>query len=430
MHRRPSTRALLLAILLLVGIAGLPSAFAEETASRSNQVPAREAFDLLFPEPTSARDVYQALGDAFGVQMLFDPKLRDSKISIKIHGTTLPGALNKLNHMTGYFATAVDQGTLMIAEDTPQNHRTYERQVVQTFHLENIPIKDAMTMIRSLVGAKNVAASEALNGLVVRDTAAKVAVMERILQTIDRHQAEVAVEAEVLYLGGGERRAYGDRISPQELERLRSASRSLMSQEISVLENDTGRWALKDQLPAQVGDEARFLDVGLFLELRPRVHATSDEVTLELSFSLSDGDPGAGAALTTRSVESGARLASGETFLLSGVTLGADSGQEPSWLASRFDLPEGPGEVVVALTPRIVRGTGFTPSDLAAICVGTETHIELCDAGELQRAAWVNGPAPLTFRGEDTPLDDEAREEVRDRLRERLKNLPRGVEKE
>jgi len=41
----------------------------------------------------------------------------------------------------------------------------------------------------------------------------------------------------------------------------------------------------------------------------------------------------------------------------------------------------GPGEVVLVLTPRIVRGPGFTESDLLALCVGTETQIELCGRG-------------------------------------------------
>ena len=50
-----------------------------------------------------------------------------------------------------------------------------------------------------------------------------------------------------------------------------------------------------------------------------------------------------------------------------------------SWLSSRFDLPPGAGEVVVTLTPRIVRGPGFAASDLASICIGTETRVKLCD---------------------------------------------------
>lgn len=295
-----------------------------------------------------------------------------------------------------------------------------EPQVMRTFHLENMALKDAMIMVRSLVGAKHVAASEALNGLVVRDTAGKVEVMEKLLATIDKPQAEVALDVDVLYLPGGRSGlAAGDsRLSAAELTSLRQSARSLMRQEISILENDTASWALKDQI---VVHESYF-DVGFELKAQPRVHAASDEVTLRLAFKLSDGEPGAGAVISNRDFESGTRLRSGETFLLSGLTVGTATGSQSSWLTSRFGLPAGPGEVILALTPRIIRGPGFTASDLATICVGTRNHVALCGQAELSKM--LTSKVTTASLGSELAKDEEKnREAVRQRLRQRLRSL-------
>ena len=89
---------------------------------------------------------------------------------------------------------------MIIADDTPQNRRNYEDQVIQTFFLDNAEVKDVMTMVRSLIGAKHVAANEQLNAIVLRDTADKVKVAEQIILTNDKAKAEVVVDVELLQI--------------------------------------------------------------------------------------------------------------------------------------------------------------------------------------------------------------------------------------
>lgn len=371
------SRALTLAILFFLA-AGSYNAFAENSGS----------VDLAFPEPTSAFGIYRAVGKAFGLRVIFDPKLRDTKLEIELVGTSAAQAFHILTASAGHFAAVLDEKTVVIAEDTPQNRHTYETQVVSPFHLENMELKEAMTLLRSLLGAKNLTVNEALNGLVMRDTAAKVRVAERILAAVDKPRGEVAVGVEVFYLRGeAPHRGSGDyRLSAGEVGELRRSARRLTSQELAILENDRGSWSLKDSLDFPGDGESTHVGVGFELQVRPRLHPASDEVTLDLRLALSDLTEGAKlgvekveAAVSTHNVESGVRLRSGETFLFTGLAVGPFAEKETSWLASRFDLPAGPGEVVLALTPRIVRGPGFSESDLAAICVGTEVAIALCD---------------------------------------------------
>ena len=53
-------------------------------------------------------------------------------------------------------------------------------------------------MLRSLVGAKNVAANDQLNAIVLRDSADKVKVAETIIGTNDKSRGEVVVDVDVL----------------------------------------------------------------------------------------------------------------------------------------------------------------------------------------------------------------------------------------
>ena len=57
-----------------------------------------------------------------------------------------------------------------------------------------------MTMLRSLVGAKSVAANDQLNAIALRDTADKVKVAESIIRTNDKSRGEVVVDVELLQI--------------------------------------------------------------------------------------------------------------------------------------------------------------------------------------------------------------------------------------
>jgi len=347
--------------------------------------------DLDFPEPTPAVNVYRAWGKAAGVKVIFDPELRDRRIFIELEDVRADRALDTLTRAAGHFATALDEGTVLIAEDTPQMRRTYEKQVVRTFHLENLPLPDAMTLVRTMVGAKSVVAHEGLNSLVVRDTAAKVEVIGEILRRVDKPRGEVAVRVDLLFLDSDALARWSAEANPiaaEERAALMRSARRLTGQELSVLDGDSGRWVLEDKLAiASAGTDVSFINVGFELKVEPRVHAASDEVTLEVAVAATDATRGGPPATSSRNVESGMRIRSGDGVLVAGLQKPA-TGETGSWLASRFDLPAGPGEVVLVLTPRIVRGPGFSESDLLALCVGTETEIALCgreEAGSVAR---------------------------------------------
>ena len=176
-----------------------------------------EPIDLDFPEPVSIQKIYQALGRAFGINVLFDPKLRDQDISITLREVNAQDALEILMRTAGHFYKVLDEHSIIVVADTPQNRRNYEDLIIQTFFLSNSDVKDVMAMLRSLVDARKIASNEELNAIVLRDTADKVKVAERIIRANDKAKAEVVVDVELLLLNSNALRELGVSLSSYQV---------------------------------------------------------------------------------------------------------------------------------------------------------------------------------------------------------------------
>ncbi|HEY4561689.1 MAG TPA: secretin N-terminal domain-containing protein, partial [Thermoanaerobaculia bacterium] len=168
---------------------------------------------LEFPQPVSLFSIYRALGQAFGINVLFDPNLRDQEISIDLKDVTAQAALETLMRAAGHFYKVMDEHSIIIAQDTPQNRRTYEDLVIQTFFLSNADLKETLTILRSLIDARKIATNEQLNAIILRDTADKVKVAERIIEANDKSKAEVVVDIELLQINSQKLRDLGVALS-------------------------------------------------------------------------------------------------------------------------------------------------------------------------------------------------------------------------
>ncbi|HEV7785642.1 MAG TPA: secretin N-terminal domain-containing protein, partial [Thermoanaerobaculia bacterium] len=175
---------------------------------RSNQ-----PISLEFPQPVSLFSIYRALGQAFGINILFDPNLRDQEIGLDLKDVTAQAALETLMRTAGHFYKVMDEHSIIIAQDTPQNRRTYEDLVIQTFFLSNADVKETLTILRSLIDARKIAVNDQLNAIILRDTVDKVKVAERIIESNDKAKAEVVIDVELLQINSGRLRELGTALS-------------------------------------------------------------------------------------------------------------------------------------------------------------------------------------------------------------------------
>ncbi|HEV2855437.1 MAG TPA: secretin N-terminal domain-containing protein [Thermoanaerobaculia bacterium] len=462
---------------------------------RSNQ-----PISLEFPQPVSIFSIYRALGKAFGINVLFDPNLRDQEIAIDLKDVTAQAALETLMRAAGHFYKVMDEHSIIIAQDTPQNRRTYEDLVIQTFFLSNAEVKDMLTILRSLIDARKIATNEQLNAIILRDTADKVKVAERIIEANDKSKAEVVVDVELLQINTGRLRDLGVNLSNYAVTQTLDLGQSsggtgtgttggtttpsgvrlsdlefinqsnwfltlpnfiytfiksntdaqlLAKPQLRITEGEKASLVIGDRRPIPLttfntqnaGNNGgiipitsfQYQDVGIRIDIEPRVHH-NQEVTLKIKVEVSNvngsvsSPSGDQPIIGTRTIDSVIRLQDGETNFLAGL-IRTDESSNDQGLPGLSEIPvlgrlfskkrsEGQRtDVILTLTPHIIRNAEITEEDLEPIWVGTEANITF-RGGSPRVESDVEGPFDAT---EGTP------EEIQDAIRRRLQRLPRGL---
>jgi general secretion pathway protein D len=461
---------------------------------RSNQ-----PISLEFPQPVSIFQIYRALAQAFGINVLFDPNLKDQDIAIDLKDVTAQAALETLMHAAGHFYKVIDEHTILIAADTPQNRRTYEDLVIQTFFLSNAEVKEMTTILRSLIDAKKLATNDQLNAIILRDTADKVKVAEKIIETNDKSKAEVVVDVELLQInttrmtdlgialsqysigqtldtgnttttggtGGTGGSTTGGALRVSDIPFLNQSNwlltvpsfvynfakqvgeaQLLAKPQLRITEGQKANLVIGDKVPIPlttfntsntIGGSIvpitsfQYQDVGIKIEIEPRVHH-NQEVTLKVKIEVSNLGSNVSfngqtqPTIGTRTFDTTIRLQDGETNFLAGL-IRTDDSKSDRGIPGLSDLPiigrlfsdkshtSDRTDVILTLTPHIIRNAEITEADLLPIWVGTEANVSF--RGTSARAeSEVEGP----FEGnEGTP------EEVQDAIRRRIQRLPRGL---
>ncbi len=426
---------------------------------------------LNFPKPKPVKEIYNAIGKAYGFNVLFDPKLKDDRLAIELRDLTAERSLEMVMQGAGHFYKVLDERSIIIADDTPQNRREYEDLVIKTFFLSNADVKDIDKLLRSLIEARRLSTNEQLNSITLRDTADKVAIAEKLIRINDKAKAEVLIDVEILILASTKNSNMGTALStynfnlgldlaainpdapagtlglddfqnisrgdwfinvPSVLINLAKSSGEaevLAQPQLRVTDGEKASLLIGDEVPIPVTSfntsntvggsvvpitSFQYKDVGIKIEVEPRVHHNR-EITLDLKVEISNvGETvkvGETEAITigTRTVTSVIRLKSGESSMLAGLirrdnTKGVTKtpllGDIP-WLGRLFrneNITKKDIDLVLTLTPQIIRFPDITEEDLAPVWVGTESRISYSGT----RPRVQSGRAP---RG---PFDDNA----------------------
>jgi general secretion pathway protein D len=407
-----------------------------------------EAITLSFPKAKSVKEIYRAMGKAYGFNVIFDPNLRDDKLAIELKDVDAERALELVMQHSGHFYKVLDEHTIIIAEDTPQKRREYEDLVIKTFFLSNADVKEVDKLLRSLIEARRLSTNEQLNAITLRDTADKVAIAERLIAINDKAKAEVLVDVELLEVDATKTSEFGMNLStyaftlqtdlsqvsnapsgaflddlsnidssnifvnvPSIVIKLvkSSGNATLLAQpQLRITEGEQAQLHLGDRVPIPVTSfntgstgaggivvpitSFQYQDIGIRIEVEPRVHHNR-EVTLNLMVEVSQlgetvpvGPDQEAVTIGTRTIQSTIRLKSGESSLLAGLLQKSTTeGESKTPLLS--DIPgigrlftnkkksSKTSDLVLTLTPHIIRFPDIQEEDLAPVWVGTESRI-------------------------------------------------------
>jgi general secretion pathway protein D len=149
-----------------------------------------------------AKVVYQAIGKAAGVNVLFDPDFTSKRIQVDLNNVSLLDALRIVGTISNTFWRPVTENTLFVAANTRARHTELDEQAVQTFYLSNAwqqnDLTDVQTAIRNLLPNAKVYAVASQNAIVMRATPDELQLAEKLINDLDKARPEVVVDIAVL----------------------------------------------------------------------------------------------------------------------------------------------------------------------------------------------------------------------------------------
>ena len=146
---------------------------------------------------------FETLAQLAGLNVIFDPDFRGTRIPIDLNNVDIYSKLSTFSRCRrGSFWKPVNRTTILVSPDNQTKRRDYDELVLKTIYLSNsvtsTEITEAITALRTLLNMRYLAQSTSMNAIIVRDTADRIAIAEKIIQDIDKAKPEVIVDATVL----------------------------------------------------------------------------------------------------------------------------------------------------------------------------------------------------------------------------------------
>ena len=385
----------------------------------------------------SLRTVLDAVTRNSGVNFVLDKDLRaDSRVTIFLHDASVEDAIDLIVSTNQLARKMIDDQTMLIYPNTPDKQRDYQEQVVRVFYLTSSEAKGASAFLKTMLKIHDPFVDERSNMLALRDTPENIELAERLLSLYDTADPEVTLELEVLEVSsttltdlglalpnnvsltpltpsgasaltlgnlksGLSKNNIGVGLGAATLNIRREVSdtKTLANPSIRVRSKEKAKVMIGDKVPVFttttgqagfVSDSVTYLDVGLQLEVEPTVFA-DDDVGIKLGLEVSSvtgqvksADGTLAYQIGTRNANTVLRLHDGETQLLAGL-ISHDEEMSSTRVPGLGDLPivgrlfssqldnGSHSELVLAVTPHVVRNVRRPDADEAELWVGTET---------------------------------------------------------
>jgi general secretion pathway protein D len=158
--------------------------------------------------------VYQAIGKAAGINILFDPDYTSRRIQVDLNNSSLLDALRIVGTLSSTFWRPVTDNTIFVAANTRAKRTELDEQAVQTFYLTNAwqqnDLNDIQTALRNvLAGNFKVFGVASQNAIVCRGTPDELLLAQKLIDDLDKARAEVVVDIAVLEVSKNWERTLG-----------------------------------------------------------------------------------------------------------------------------------------------------------------------------------------------------------------------------
>jgi general secretion pathway protein D len=378
------------------------------------------------------RNVFEALGRGGGVSFVFDKDVRaDARVTVMLRDVSLDEAMRIILATQQLDRKLLNESTVLIFPNNQAKQREHQELVTRSFYLTNADVKQAQALVRTIAKTRDLFIDERLNLMVVRDTPEVLRLVETLMASLDLPEPEVVLDVEVLEIASSrldelgikwpETLQYGIPGATGQIEwsardsfrasianpalsaTLRGsagAANILANPRLRARNHEKARVHVGEKLPvftttstANVGVSASvsYLDIGLKLDVEPSVQL-DNEVVMKVGLEVSNlvarvtGPQGSIAyQIGTRVASTSLRLKDGETQVLAGLINDEDR-KSVNGVPGVSNLPvvgrlfgvhtdsRAKTEVVLLITPRVVRNLPLPDASMALTAAGVDSN--------------------------------------------------------
>ena len=377
--------------------------------------------------------VFEALSRATGINFILDKDIKpDTKATIFVKKAKIEDALDLVLSTNGLQKKALSENSALIFPSTQQKLKDYQDLIIRSFYLSNTSAKQVAALLKTMLKTKDIFVDERLNMVVIRDTPEVVRIAEKLVAANDLEDPEVMLEVEILEISRTRLQELGieypNRLAVTTpaaltLKALRDEITSssigvspnpavnfkktvgdvtlLSNPRIRVRNNEKAKILVGDKVPiitstavanAGVSESVQYIDVGLKLDVEPRItmdNHVNIKVALEVSSlgaKTTSTNGTVAYTIGTRNASTLLRLKNNETQILAGL-ISDDERKNASRLPGLGDIPilgrlfanqqdnKNKTEIVLAITPRILGNIVRPSSEVTEYWSGTDTVI-------------------------------------------------------
>ncbi len=400
------------------------------------------------------KQVFEVISRSSGLNFIFDKDVRtDQKVTLYLKNSTIESAVYYTLLTNQLEQQVLNENTILIYPNTANKLKDYQELIVRSFFLTNADAKMVASTLKTILKSRDVVVDDKLNMLIVRDNPEAIRLASKLVALHDVAEAEVMLEVEILEVKRNRLFELGiawpDSLSLSPLatgtagaltlEDLRHIRGSTLGAAIgsttinarnhttdaNILANPRIRAHHHEKAKILIGDRVplitttstatgfasesiSYIDVGLKLDIEPSVHLDNDvsiKIALEVSNIVSQVQTKSGSVayqIGTRTASTVLRLRDGENQVLAGLINDEDR-RSARKVPGLGELPilgrlfgstadeHQKTEIVLSITPHLLRSVKRPDSDLAEFSSGTENSLRTRPQSMMQ----ATQPSPL-----------------------------------
>ncbi|MEW8049607.1 MAG: hypothetical protein AB2809_04435 [Candidatus Thiodiazotropha sp.] len=386
-----------------------------------------EPITLNFSE-TDLKLAFEFIAKSFGVNVVFDDAVKNSPVTLFAKDVTFKQAINLLLMTTKTFYKEIGVNTVLVAPDTRDKREQYNELIIKSFALRSIPAKEMASILKGILGLKTILTNDSLNTVIVRADMEILHLAEQIITINDRKPAELILDVEILEvnrtkaeqigldIGSQITVTYGEivgsiskglregviKLPPTVLRFYKQDvdAKTLANPKVRVINGKPAKIHIGDRVPlrsstiqdatGQTRTTFEYKDIGIKLTVEPDIHL-DNSVTVKMGLEVSTLGQNLGTqdepafSIGTRNADTSMLLRDGETAILGGLIRDEDRNSEikvPGLgdipilgsLFTTYDDQRTRTDVLLTITPRIVRAWDLPPEDSRSLFSGTRKN--------------------------------------------------------